>query len=121
MPNPFSIANLPAGLKEPGFYVSVDTSGDLGVAQSVTRALIWGYKGAGGTYPTDAPQRALSQSEVDVGCQPWSQLSHAYAAARAQTCCWATILSSVRPWGAPTQWTAVRETTRYTDSMGMIR
>lgn len=84
MPNPFSIANLPAGLKEPGFYVSVDTSGDLGVAQSVTRALIWGYKGAGGTYPTDAPQRALSQSEVDVGCQPWSQLSHAYAAARAQ-------------------------------------
>lgn len=84
MPNPFQVANLSPGIREPGFYVSVDLSGDLGVAQSAGRCLIFGYKGAGGVYPSDAPIRALSQSEVDVGCQPWSQLSHAYAAARAQ-------------------------------------
>jgi len=84
MSTPFAIANLPAGLKEPGFYVSVRTDGDVGLASPTQRCLIFGYMSTGGTYAPNVPVRALSQAEVDAGARSYSMLAHAFAAAKAK-------------------------------------
>ena len=63
---PFLIADLPAGLYEPGVYVTVRTDGDVGLSAPNNRCLLLGYMSTGGTGVPDAPYRALSQSDVDA-------------------------------------------------------
>ena len=75
---------LPAGLVEPGVYVSIRTDGDAGLSDTNTRCLLWGYMSPGGTGVPNQPHKALSQEDVDAAFRPYSMLSHAYAAAKAQ-------------------------------------
>ena len=75
---------LPAGLVEPGVYVSIRYDADPGLSDTNTRALIWGYMSSGGTGVPNQPHKALSQDDVDAAFKPYSMISHAYAAARAQ-------------------------------------
>ena len=81
---PFLVADLPAGLYEPGVYVTVRTDGDVGLSAPNNRCLLIGYMATGGTGVPDAPYRALSQTDVDANFRSYSQLAHMYAAAKAQ-------------------------------------
>ena len=84
MAEPFSVANLPAGLKEPGVYVTVRTDGDPGLSAPNNRCLILGYMASGGTATADQPIRVLSQDQADAEFRSYSMLAHAYAAAKRQ-------------------------------------
>lgn len=81
---PFLVADLPAGLYEPGVYVTVRTDGDVGLSAPNNRCLLLGYMSTGGTGVPDAPYRALSQSDVDANYRAYSQIAHMYAAAKSQ-------------------------------------
>jgi len=81
---PFQVANLPAGLKEPGIYVTVRSDGDPGLSAANQRCLLWGYQSSTATFPPNAPIRAINQDQVDAGAGATSMLAHAYAAAKSQ-------------------------------------
>lgn len=81
---PFVVADLPAGLLEPGVYVQVRTDSDAGLSAPNNRCLIWGYMSSGGTGIPNQPYRALSQSDVDARFRSYSMIAHAYAAAKSQ-------------------------------------
>lgn len=81
---PFQIADLPAGLYEPGVYVTVRTDGDVGLSAPNNRCLLIGYMATGGTGVPDAPYRCLSQNDVDANYKSYSQIAHMYAAAKSQ-------------------------------------
>ena len=81
---PFQIANLPAGLKEPGIYVTVRSDGDPGLSAANQRCLLWGYQSSAATFPPNTPVRAINQDQVDAGAGATSMLAHAYAAAKSQ-------------------------------------
>lgn len=80
---PFSVANLPAGLLEPGVYVG-ESVGDVGPVAPGKACLIFGYMSAGGTGTANLPVRATSQADVDAAFRSYSMLAHAYAAAKSQ-------------------------------------
>ena len=79
---PFQIANLPAGLKEPGIYVTVRSDGDPGLSAANQRCLLWGYQSSAAAFPPNTPVRAINQDQVDAGAGATSMLAHAYAAAK---------------------------------------
>lgn len=83
MTPPFSVANLPAGVLEPGVYVG-ESVGDVGPSAPGKACLIFGYMSAGGTGTVNMPVRATSQADVDAAFRPYSMISHAYAAAKSQ-------------------------------------
>jgi len=83
MTPPFSVANLPNSLLEPGVYVG-ESVGDVGPSAPGKACLIFGYMSAGGTGTANLPVRATSQADVDAAFRSYSMISHAYAAAKSQ-------------------------------------
>lgn len=79
---PFVVANLPAGLREPGVYVTVFSDGDPGLSAQNNACLIWGYMLPSGNFRPNEPTRALSQDQVDAGADATSMLAQSYAAAK---------------------------------------
>lgn len=80
----FQVANLPAGLREPGVYVTVRADGDVGLAAPNNRVILWGYMSAGGTGTPNVAFRAFSQQQVNAAFLATSMISHKYAAAKSQ-------------------------------------
>jgi len=77
-------AKLPAGLEQPGVYVTLVSGSDPGLSTPSKTCLIWGYKTTGYPGATDAPVSAISQGQVASDFGPSSMLAQRYAAARAQ-------------------------------------
>ncbi len=82
--SPLVIANLPAGLEEPGVYVQYLFGGDQGLSAPNKRGLILGYMTPGYPGRPDEPIVISSADECEVLFGPKSMLTHAYAAAKAQ-------------------------------------
>lgn len=79
----FQTAQLPAGLLEPGIYVTLRADSDPGLTAVNNRCLLAGYM-VSGNFAPNMPIRVLSQDQVDAGAGSYSMLAHMYAAAKAQ-------------------------------------